>query len=186
MYTSVVVLALSGYFAPLAMELDSPRWLHDYTSAWQQGVKEQKPLAVFIGSGLSGWEKLSKEGKLGKDVKEVLSANYVCLYVDSSTEQGKRLAQAFDVSGGLGMVLSDRTGEKQAFHHQGDLKGGDLQYYLKKYADPNAVVRSTETNTTVQGSVTSSYYNGPQQNYGISQQFQPSFGGFSGGRLANC
>jgi hypothetical protein len=173
MYTSVVLVALSGWFAPAVPEPPSPRWLDDYGLACQQVAKEKKPLAVFIGSGAAGWEKLSREGKIGKEAREALSSSYVCLYIDASSAEGKRLARSFDVPQGLGIVISDRSGEKQAFHHQGDLKGEDLEYYLKKYANPDLVIRTTETNPPERGTVQQyqTYYPPP---------FIPR-GGFGGG-----
>jgi len=172
MYTSMMLLALSGWFAPVAHDLESPHWQNDYTAASQQGVKEKKPLAVFIGSGLSGWEKVGRAGKLGKTAQETLAAQYVCLYVDASTEDGKRLARAFDIPNGLGVIISDRSGETQAFHHQGDLSGDDLNFRLKKYADPSHIVRSTESNSSER---ISNYPPVP------GSGFQPFTGGFGGG-----
>jgi hypothetical protein len=176
MYTSVMLVALSGCCAHSLPEVQSPRWLDDYWTACQQSAEQKKPLAVFVGSGAEGWEKLSRDGKLGKEAREILSSAYVCLYIDSSTREGGQLARAFDLPDGWGVVLSDRGGTKQAFHHRGDLKGEDLEYYLKKYADPNVVVRTTETNPPERGTASgySSYY---QPTY-----YQPTFGGFGGGR----
>jgi hypothetical protein len=180
MYTSLVLLALSGSIAPVATDVESPRWLTDYATAWRQGAQEKKPLAVFVGSGPSGWDQVSREGKLGQGAKELLSAQYVCLYIDTSTQEGKRLAQAFDVPQGVGLVISDRSGANQAFHHQGDLKSEDLEYYLKRYADPNHIVRTTETNPPERAAApTSSSYYAPS----VAPAFSGfrGFGGFGGG-----
>jgi len=171
MYTSVVLFALSGCFTHAALIPEQPKWQTDYTLAWKQGQKESKPLAVFIGSGPGGWQLLAKERKIAKEVQDILKANYVCLYVDTSDADGKRLATAFKVSDGPGLVISDRTGELQAFRHAGELSGAELQRYLSRYADPNRVARTTETREET-------------RSYAPTYQ-QPSYvpsGGFGGGR----
>lgn len=145
MYTSVVLVALSGYFTPTAAVPERPAWLSEYTLASKLGAAEKKPMAVFLGTGKYGWDKLASEGTLGKDAKHLLDSSYVCLWVDTSETKGKELAEAFGVTGGSGIVISDRMGELQAFRHSGELKNGDLDRYLRKYADPNLIVRTTET-----------------------------------------
>jgi len=144
MYTSLLLFALGG-LTPSAVA-DRVAWQTDYAVARKQAEVEKKPLAVVIGSGANGWGKLSNVGKLESDVQQVLASQYVSLYVDSSTEDGQRLAEAFKVQGGLGLVISDRGGEVQAFRHSGDLTSASLQTYLQRFADPNLVVRRTETN----------------------------------------
>lgn len=160
MFTSALLLALSGWFGSALPEAESPRWLSNYDQALEKGAQEKKPLAIFVGSGESGWEKLSREGKLGKDIKELLSNQYVCLYLDTTQPDAKKMAQTLEIPKGAGIVISDRKLEMQAFYHRGDLKGEDLEYYLKKFADPNLVVRTTETNPPERGSVqgSNSYY----------------------------
>src|SRR5262249_12311601 len=125
MYTSVVLFALSGFLASSA-NAEEPGWLQEYGEARQTGRQQEKPLAVFIGSGETGWEQVSREGKLAKDVKQLLAANYVCLYVNTDDKNGKRLASAFEFGEGPGIVISNRTGRVQAFRHQGDLDNQTL------------------------------------------------------------
>jgi len=107
-------------------------------------------LAVFIGTGSSGWENASKEGALGKQVKEILASEYVCVYLDTKNEEGRRLAKAFSISSGTGLVLSDKSGKLQAFRHDGDLEPSELQTYLNRYADPDRVAATTETREDLQ------------------------------------
>jgi len=149
MYTSILVFALSG-LAPSAEAGRSPAWLTDYTAAGIQSASAKKPLAVFLASGKAGYDKLSREGKLPVAAAAILESKYVCLHVDTSTEQGKRLAELFEVPEGLGVVISDRAGDVQAFRHEGSLANGDLVRYLKRYADPNLVVRTTESNPGIE------------------------------------
>jgi hypothetical protein len=43
-------------------------------------------------------------------------------------------------------VLSDRSGNLQAFRHEGDLTDAKLVSYLDRFSDPNLVVKTTVTN----------------------------------------
>src|SRR5262249_29999699 len=145
MSNSLALLALSGLL-PLNTGGEKPTWLADYAVARQLGRAMQKPLVVVVGSGQEGWEKVSQEGKLGKDVNQALAGNYVCVYVDTADPHGQRLAAAFALNNGPGLVISDRTGEVQAFSHQGTLTQETLTDRLRRYADPQRVVRQTESN----------------------------------------
>jgi hypothetical protein len=108
------------------------------------GKSDHKPLAVFIGTGPKGWEQRTTEGQLSQDAQKLLQASYVCVYLDTATEEGKRLAHDFELQEGL--ILSDAIGENQAFRHSGKLSNGDLERQLKKFADPSRVAVRTETN----------------------------------------
>ena len=151
MYTSFLVLALTG---SVAADAANPTWQNDYVAARSQVQREGKPLAVFIGSGESGWEKVSA---LSNEVKQVLANKYICVYVDSKIDEGKRLADAFEMPGGLGIVISDKTGDLQAFRHEGNLSNEALTTYLVRYSDPNRVVQTTDSNPSTR----TSYYSEP-------------------------
>jgi hypothetical protein len=179
MYTSFVYFALAGVFANGSIP-DEPLLHKNYSLARMQSVSVNKPIAVFIGSGSRGWEEVSQEGKLEKDVRKILSANYVCVYVDSSRGGGKDLANAFEVTEGTGLVISNRTGTIQAFHHAGTLSNEELASYLARYAEPDVVVQTTETKVPVQASY-SGYYQQPVQQapsygYGYAPVFRGSRG----------
>ena len=148
MYTTMMVVALSGFAAHA--NGDSLTWLNDYSLARSQGQMEQKPVAVFVGTGAEGWQKLAKSGKLGKDAAETLQSRYVCVYVDTATAEGKKLAATLGV-GRLGIVISDRSGGFMAFYHEGDLADADLSRYLVRYSDWRAF-SVTETNPSVRQS----------------------------------
>jgi hypothetical protein len=177
MYASVTLLALSGFFVG-AMPV-SPAWQADYDLARKLGRESQKPLAVFIASGKSGWHNLSKEGKLGKETSFVLAAEYVCVYLDTTQERAKRLATAFEVPDGKGLILSDRTGAVQAFRHEGELADKELLRQLRRYADPERIVRTTE-GTSIERV---SYY-APEDPPGQSYDYAPPasyYRSYSGG-----
>ena len=140
MYTPTIVFAFIGLFS-----LDQPQWVKDYSLARQHGKEQRKPLAVFVASGKTGWDKISQEGQLDKEVHKILAAHYVCVYVDADKAPGERLANAFELTDRLGLVISDGTGALQAFWHAGGLANEDLVKYLLRYADPQRVTRRTET-----------------------------------------
>ena len=144
MFTSTLVIALAGFLATTALE--SPSWHADYDSAQRLGREEHKPLAVFIGCGKAGWNRVSQDGQLGKDVKRLLAKNYIFVYIDTDVKAGKDLASAFEVPEGLGLIVSDHSGKYQAFRHEGDLPSEHLLRYLNRYADPERIVRTTDTN----------------------------------------
>jgi hypothetical protein len=154
MYTSILMLALS--VTPSA-DPTAPSWYTDYGTASRQSAAAKKPLAVILGTGESGWEKLDREGRLTTEAKGLLSDKYVCVYVNTETPSGQRLAKAFEMPNGRGIVISDRTGDVQAFRHQGDLNNRDLVRYLERYSDPDRAVRTTESSTAQR----SSYYAPP-------------------------
>ena len=141
MYTSMMLVALMG---PGAAQVKTPEplsWQENYTAARKMGQEQNKPLAVVVGSGAKGWEKLSKD-KLTPKVQKLFSQGYVCVYIDADTPKGKRLAKAFSLSQGL--VISTRDGEDQAFRHSGQIGRSDLETSLKRYST-DFVSATTET-----------------------------------------
>jgi hypothetical protein len=141
MYTSLFVLALAG--APLGA--NAPSW-QSYSQASQAVEQEKKPIAVFLGSGQKGWETVA--GSLSSEAEQVLAAGYLCAYVDTTTPEGEKLAQAFDIKSGVGLVLSDRKGLKQAFWHQGTLRQSDLVQQLVRYSPTSRTSMYYETTAT--------------------------------------
>jgi hypothetical protein len=113
----------------------------DYSDGLQASVRNNKPVAVVIGRGNQGWETLSQDGKLDLETRQLLMANYVCVYVDVSKDQG--LANAFAIDG-PGIVISSTGGRLQAFRHEGKLANDNLVAYLKKFSDPEREVTTTE------------------------------------------
>lgn len=141
MNTSMLALALTS-------ALLAPSWQSNYFHAQSDAVAMKKPLVVVFGSGANGWSKVIREESPAPEVNKLLTDQYVCVYVDTTTADGKRLAQNFDISGNLGVVISDRTGSLQAFWHQGDMTNQNMVRYLQRFADPTTVIRGTETATS--------------------------------------
>ena len=117
MCTSILWVALATSFASHSPTL-TPAWHHDYRQARDVGEREHKPLAVVIGSGKTPWANLSKVAEQDESINQTLLSSYVCLFVDVDTNDGDRLAKFFDMKQGL--VLSDKTGELQAYRQPGD------------------------------------------------------------------
>src|ERR1035438_2118410 len=111
MNTSILTVVLAG--ALLAGQNGTPTWQNSYATAQKMGTEQQKPVLVVIGSGANGWTKVIREAAPSPEVTQML-AKYVCVYIDSATPEGMKLAQSFEITGS-GLVISDRTGAYQAF-----------------------------------------------------------------------
>ena len=179
MYTSLVWIALAGTGDAAAT---APKWQTDYTAAKQIGADAKKPLAVVIGRGSQGWQAVCRDGKLDSAATDALQSSYVCVYIDADTENGQKMADAFQMKNGL--VISDRTGEKQAFRHEGTLPNDELTTVLKRFAAPGLDVTRTET----YGQPEIRNYYDPAVGTGSqvlpAYYYAPSFGGGSG--CASC
>jgi len=180
MHTSLFWMALAG-LVPAAELAPSPHWTSDYVRGRRLGTAQSKPLAVVLAPGKGGWDKLTKEGNLGKEARRLLAERYVCVHVDTDTERGRQLASDFDLSGGVGLIVSDRTGQLQAFRHEGTLPGDDLKSYLERYSASGRVAQTTETSESIRtsfapprsgtSSISGSVYPGAIQGWS-----QPSYG----------
>jgi hypothetical protein len=180
MYTSVLLFALSA--VPNAELIPvAPSWRSDYSLALKEGRSARRPLAIFAHPGPEGWDNLSKEGALDKEAKDLLSQHYVCLYVDTSKASGRRLAEQLDLNNGRGLVIGDVTGEKQAFWHSGPLRNEDLDYYLRKYSDPERVIVRTEMVPESPPQAVPTYQPAPPPvNYPQPSFYAPAFRSFGG------
>jgi len=165
MYTSMIGVALSAALgAPVAL---APAWQHDYGLARQLGEREHKPLVVVIGSGSSNWAKLSQATEQDETINPTLRINYVCLFVDTDTTDGRKLAQSFDMNG-PGLVISDRSGSVQAYRRTGEVPATELAQTLTSHADDTYVARKLNPPAAQPVNYSTSFY-------------APTFGGFGGG-----
>lgn len=140
--TTFATVALSAVLSTAAIE--TPNWQSDYSKALTAAATQQKPVAVFIGSGEGGFAKVTG-GQLPADAGQVLAKSYVCVYVDTDTTAGKTLAGQFELTNGL--VISSKGGNVQALRHTGTVAPADLTGYLTKYSEVKSVA------TTEQGGV---------------------------------
>jgi hypothetical protein len=153
MRTSIIALVLIAA-APLAVHAEGLTWQSDYTAAQKKAAAQQKPLAVIFGQGANGWQQLGG-GSLPPEAGRTLDDKYVYCYVDTATPAGQTLAKQFDLHGSVGLVVSDRTGNLQAFWHDGTMPADALSLCLTRYGDPQRPVTTTDTN--LNGNRTSYY-----------------------------
>lgn len=138
MNTALVSLALAGI-------LNAPSWQTSYHEAQRHAVAQRRPIAVVFAPGPNAWSKVIRDPSPSQEVNKLLTDRYVCVFVDTQSDAGKRLAQTFEIATDRGLILSDHSGSVQAFWHQGDLTNDAITRYLTKYADPSLVVQGTET-----------------------------------------
>jgi hypothetical protein len=213
MRTSIGLLALAGFLvAPLAAASAQEVAFKSYLEGQEFGRKAGKPLAVIVGAGRTGLNHLTQEGTVSPEVRKTLADQYVCVFLDTNRPDDRAVIRQLGIQSGAGLVLSDRTGELQAFSHDGALPGTDLSRQLKRFADPHVIVAATQSNGSPrysfypQSELAGDYPSAPaylaapavQPSFGGFEPslggFQPSFGGFqpsfggsfSGGRSGGC
>lgn len=175
MSASLLFLALTA----VTNNLDTaPQWQSDYLAAAKVTEKTQRPLAVFFGKGTDGYKQVVTSKQLDSETQKLLREQFVPVYIDITTEAGKKWAPRFKITSGQGLVVSDSTGESMAFRHDGTLSGSDLARYLKRYSKAREVTR-TETASSSR----TSYYSGPSSSSSGSRVIysSPSYSGYSGG-----
>jgi hypothetical protein len=133
--------------ALLLSSLFVPTWHGNYSQAQREAANQKKPLVVVFGSGSNSWSKIIRDKAPTEEVSKLLLKDYVCVYVDTDMPDGQRLAKSFELTGKVGLVISDRALSTQAFWHQGDMTHDHALHYLQKYARPDIVVQGTETTT---------------------------------------
>jgi hypothetical protein len=144
MRTSITALLLAAV-APVMAQAQSLTWQTDYSAAQEKAADQHKPLAIVFGQGKGGWQQLGG-GALSNEASRILAEQYVTCYVDTATPAGRSLAQRFELSSSVGLVISDRDASVQAFWHEGPLPADTLAAVLTRYADPGRVVTTTDTN----------------------------------------
>jgi hypothetical protein len=146
MYTSMIGLAVSAFLGTA-----TPVWQTDYREAKAQAARDQKPMVVVLCTctGEAAWNGITTEGSLGNETLKILRESYVCVYVDTDSDKGRRLAVDFDLKSGPSLIISDKTGEVQAYRQDGTLSAGKLTEVLRLYANPDRVVSQTDSNRVV-------------------------------------
>jgi hypothetical protein len=144
--SSIGLLALSVLLAGSASAVSAQEiaWKRSYQEGRLQGQKTGKPLAVFIGAG-STPEKAIPEGTLGSAIRKILADHYVCVHLDAARDDQQRLLRELGIRSDRGLVLSDRTGDLQAYSCDGPMSDSDLERQLRTFADPAVVIRTTLT-----------------------------------------
>jgi hypothetical protein len=127
--SSLAILALA---TGLDLGSNHPKLQSDYAQAMTRALEERKPMAVFIGHGADTFKRMLTDGSISADAAKVLTASYVCLYVDTDTTSGKDMAGKFEMK--LGVILSGPGGSLQAYRYSGALPGETLTKELSHYA----------------------------------------------------
>lgn len=177
---SLTATLVAGLFSSVA-SAGLPEWTESYGKAIAQAGEKHKPVAVFLSPGEPN--KLTNGKGLGSDVLKSLKADYIPVRIDTTTEDGKKLADAFGVS--QGVILSDRTGKQVALKYEGTITSEQLTGYLTKYADQKEVVTTEVVSTTAPVAQTQYYQPQYQQPRPVMNAIQ-NFGGmmmspFAGG-----
>lgn len=141
----MIMFTALASFALAATPAAAPSWESDYRQACAVAARESKPLAVVLGKGEAGWDALVSDTTLGAVMPAAARTAYVWHYVDTTTDAGRKLARDFRTDGPA-LILSDRSGDVQAYRHQGRIGSDSLKTVLTRYADPAREVRRTETN----------------------------------------
>jgi len=144
MYTSMLGLALAAALCS-SETTPAPTWHTDYALARKEAARLERPLAVIVAAGEKGWEQLPADGRLSQTTLLALRSHYVCVYVNTETKAGRKLADDFQFAEGPALVLSDRGGENQAYRRLGALADGELRRVLVKYSESDRVAQATET-----------------------------------------
>lgn len=174
MNTSILGAALVAALVPAHATSLAPAWIHDYRQAREVGSREQKPLVVVIGSGKTDWAHLAKPAEQDESINQTLRSSYVCLFVDTDTTEGQKLARAFDMPG-PGVVISTRAGDVEAYRKAGEVPATELAKELTHYADDAYVAHKMAPPPAAP--VQPTYY------------YQPAYGGmggFGGGFGGGC
>jgi hypothetical protein len=106
-------------------------WEQDYGKARQAALDKKKPLAVFVGSGPGDMQTVATEGQFSPAINAILAEKYVCAYLDAIDSSQRDLINTFAITKGHGVVLSDRAGTYQAYHHDGRLSQAELARNLR-------------------------------------------------------
>jgi hypothetical protein len=173
MYSTLALLAFS---LPMATQPGKVAWQNNYREARANGIAKHKPLAMFIAPGKDGWKKILAEGAFNANIQRILADNYVPVFIDRDSTEGKKTVAAFGLGDQPALIISSRSGDIQAFRHEGTLTETDLTVCLNRYSSAGLVVTTTESLINATNRVSAAYASPAPayQNY-----YAPAFGGCS-------
>lgn len=154
--TSMMATVIAGLFASGSLA-SQPDWTESYGKAMVQAGEKKRPVAVFLSAG--EMTKLTNGKGLGSDALKSLKSNFVSVKIDTTTEDGKKVAAAFNMT--QGFVISDRSGKVIALRHDGELTPEQVTEYLTKYEKVETVV-NTEHRSSVAVQYQQPQYQQPQ------------------------
>jgi hypothetical protein len=162
--TSLTTAVIAGLFACGSIT-GLPEWSESYGRAMALAGEKRKPVAVFLAPG--ELVKLTNGKGLPAETLTSLRANYIAVQIDTTTADGKKLAEAFGIP--QGVVLSDRSGKQMALKHEGQLTPEQLSEYLARYATTDRA-ETTEYRTAASVPLHTQYQ--PQQYHAPQYQTQ--------------
>jgi hypothetical protein len=150
MRTSIGMFALVGFLSAFngTASAQDVVWKKTYSEARDHGQKVNKPLAVFVGTGANGFQKIIEEGSFSSDIRKIIAKEYIPVYLDADLAENQQLLKELGIASRKGLILSDRECGSQAFFHDGALSETELTRQLWRFADPSIVVRSTATTSS--------------------------------------
>jgi hypothetical protein len=146
MFTTTLTVALASVIAANSAP-GLAAWQTDYSKAVDVSAEVQKPIAVFLTDGSQN--RILEQGALSADVAKLLREKYVAVHVDTTTAQGKKLADSFGLQ--VGLVISDRVGHLQALRHEGRVTDSTLTSYLTRFAAGAEVITTEHHSATAPG-----------------------------------
>lgn len=115
-------------------ETPKHQWQHSYRKSLAESRRADKPLFIVFCPGASAYGEMTRKGPfLANEIEQALKADYARLFVDTSTKQGKALANAFEADNFPHLVVIDRTGTMQVYWQTGPQTVDQLSGVLKKY-----------------------------------------------------
>ncbi len=145
--STIAFLALAN---GMDLESNHPKLQSDYYQAMSRASDESKPMAVFIGQGADTFKRMLADGLISAEATKVLTAKYICVYLDTDTESGKELSGRFDMK--VGLVISGPGGSLQAYRHSGPVTTDALTRELTHYSSvgqPTTTVTAGASTTLV-------------------------------------
>src|SRR5438445_11101973 len=100
MRTSVGLFALVSLLAAFTGSASAQDvvWKKTYSEARDHGQKVNKPLAVFVGTGADGFQKIIEEGTFSSDVRKMIAQDYIPRYLRADTAQNRSLVSRLAIT----------------------------------------------------------------------------------------
>lgn len=146
-------------------------WQTDYAKALQEVQRTDRPLFIVFDSNSSAVGKMVHDDVfMNEQVEKLLAANYVRMFVDVETKEGKALAAQFAATEFPRIVIIDRSADWQVYRKSGNHSADEVASLLSQFRTSKL---TTSTTRTVSGSTQSSYFDSTWSS-------SSSFGSFGG------
>jgi hypothetical protein len=133
MLTTIVLVVASEVAA-------MPAWHMSYPQALADAARADKPLFIVFGDGSQFVTRfLNREPYQSDAVERALSADYVRMFVDTSTESGRALEAEFGARDPSRLVVLDRSGRWQVYRRSGNHTSDQVLAVLAEYRTARVV-----------------------------------------------